>query len=263
MHVVGSYGEQRAADGIAGYDRQHHGFAVGSEEQPTPSLRLGFGVGQLHSQVSADDDSVTVGSTFAALYGGRDLGGMMLGGHLLGSVDRYDSQRNVQIGTFGSQPQGEAYGWGLAGDASLSRKVALGDAFVLEPNAGISFGRVGREGFSESDGDGAVLDVARSGRSSLRSRLGATLGYRGAEMNAAMSLGWSHEYLDDAASASASLAGAGFSVRAPSAGREALDFSARLGAALGQGVSFEVSYLLTASEAAASHGGLVEVQFTW
>lgn len=259
---VGSSGEQRAVEGIPGYDSWQRGLAVGADHGLRSGLRLGFAVGQLQTEVSSDSGSADVSSTFAALYGAQNLGHFTLTGQLLGSLDDHDSSRAVRVGSFASDPKGSADGWGLAAATAVSRTFRPAEDLFLEPSAGLSFGHLHRQGFTERDG-AAALKVEPSDRSSLRSRLGATLGYRAGALATSLSLGWSHEFLDEAAEISAGLAGADFTARAAAPGRDALDLGAGLGVALDASLSLEGRYLLTASSASTSHGGLVTLRLTW
>src|SRR5690606_833596 len=151
----------------------------------------------------------------------------------------------------------------LAGGAALGRRFPLAGGLSLEPAAGLSFARLEREGFTETGGDAANLEVGRSVRGSLRSRLGATLGYGDEDLAGALSLGWSHEFLDEAATSSASLAGAAFTTRAAAPGREFLDLGAGVRADLGSSLSLSAGYQLTASAGTTAHSGMVSLRLTW
>lgn len=263
MQVFESRGRQRDAGGIQGYDNDHRGFIFGVEGAATPALRLGVAIGQVETSVAAAQGSAEVTSIFAAVYGAQDFGPATLTGHLLGSTDRHESSRAVRIGTFASDPEGDADGWGLSGAAALSRAFALGPSLSLAPEAGIAFDRLERKRFAESNGGSAGLDVSAATRSSVRSRLGATLAYAGSGLAADFALGWAHEFADSAASSSASLAGSGFTVHAAPPGRDALELATGLALALGPSTTLEAGYRLTASRDATAHAGTLNLRVSW
>ncbi len=261
--LLGASAEQRPAEGLPGYDSRHRGLAIGADRLLPAGLRLGFAVGQTESEVSADDGRGTVTSSFVALYGAREVGGFRLAAQLLASLDDYDSERALRIGGFSADPEGETGGWGLAGAASLGRPLALGGGLTLEPGAGVAFGHLHRAGFTEADGGGSNLEIAAGGRTWLRSRLGATLGYAGQRLAGSLSLGWSRELLDEAASSEVALGGAAFAVRAAPPGRDAVDVGAGINVALAPGLTFGARYRLTASSRATGHAGMVDLRFVW
>lgn len=271
--ALGGTGEQGSVDGISGHDWRQRGVAVGADASLAQGWRLGAALGRLDSHVGADNGSADIGSTFLAVYGGRRFGAWDLTGHLLGSLDEYDSSRAVRVGSFASDPTGEAGGWGIGGGLALGRSFALGrslgrsfaggGSFALEPSVGLGFGRLHRDGFTESGGASAALAVEAADRSSLRSRLGAGLTYRDGPVAAGLSLAWNHEFLDEAAASRASLAGASFETSAAAPGRDSAELGAGLRVAMAEGMDLTAAYRLAAGSAVREHAGTVGLRISW
>jgi len=264
MQGLGSVGERRAANGIRGFDSHHQGFIAGADTIAADNLLMGLAGGMLESAVSRNDGSADVTSTFASLYSVSQFEVFRLGGHILGSIDDYDSQRQVLLADAGSVPRGTADGWGLAGGAMIDHTLWLGGPFTLEPMFGLTAGRVARDAFREKADESTALDVFKSHRSTFQSRLGATLGYApDAWLRMNLSLGWNHEYLKEAASTSVRLVGTGYTVQSAPPGRDFLDFAAGVSLLRHRGFSLNANYLLLASEKTTHHGGMGNVQFLW
>ncbi|MBX3494174.1 MAG: autotransporter domain-containing protein [Parvibaculum sp.] len=263
MQVFDSRGRQRDAGGIAGYDNDHRGFVFGVEGATTPELLLGVSIGQVETRVAAANGSADVTSLFAAVHGVQALGPAVLHGHLVGGTDSYETNRAVRAGAFAADPEGDADGWGVAGAAGLTRAFALAPSFTLAPEAGLAFAHLERKTFSESNGGSAALDVSAASRSSLRSRLGATLAYAGSGVAADVTLGWAHEFADSAAASSAALAGGGFTVHAAPPGRDTLELGTGLALVLGPSTALEAGYRLAASKDATAHAATLNLRVSW
>lgn len=263
MQVFDSRGRQRDAGGIAGYDNDHRGFVFGVEGAATPELLLGVSIGQVETRVAAANGSADVTSLFAAVHGVQALGPAVLHGHLVGGTDSYETNRAVRAGAFAADPEGDADGWGVAGTAGLTRAFALAPSFTLAPEVGFAFAHLERKTFSESNGGSAALDVSAASRSSLRSRLGATLAYAGSGVAADVTLGWAHEFADSAAASSAALAGGGFTVHAAPPGRDTLELGTGLALALGLSTKLEAGYRLAASKDATAHAATLNLRVSW
>ncbi|MFC3229931.1 autotransporter outer membrane beta-barrel domain-containing protein, partial [Marinibaculum pumilum] len=266
--VLGGSGVQRSSGGVDGYDTHMRGIAVGADgrlpEGPLAfGLLLGAAIGRIESEAKGDDGSTDIDSHFAAVYGSGDLAGLRLSGQLLAAHDSYDSRRSVAVGALGASPSGSSHGWGLAGGAAVAREIRLGPALALTPTAGLRLGRTWRPAFDERDGGAANLAVAAAAQTSLRSRLGMQLDYARGPATAGLSLGWSHEFLDDGAESEARLAGGAFTVASAPPGRDSLDAGAAVGIALGEAVTLEAGYRLSATRSSTAHAGTASLRITW
>lgn len=93
--------------------------------------------------------------------------------------------------------------------------------------------------------------------------MGAAVGYNEPGWLMNLSLGWNHQFLDETAWASASLAGSEFTMHAAPPGRNFLDLTLGFSVFRASGISLGANYLLLASRASTSHGGLANLQFVW
>ena len=266
--VLGGSGVQRSSGGVDGYDSHMRGIAVGADgrlpEGPLAGdLLLGAAIGRIATEAKGADGSTDIDSHFAAVYGSRDLAGLRLSGQLLAAYDSYDSRRTVAVGTLGASPSGSSHGWGLAGRVAVARPFRFGPSLSLTPNAGLRLGRAWRSAFDESDGGAVNLAVAAAAQTSLRSRLGVQLEHVQGPVTGSLSLGWSHEFLDEGAESEARLAGGAFTVASAPPGRDSLDAGAAVAIALGEAVTLEAGYRSSATRSSTAHAGTASLRITW
>ncbi len=163
------------AGGLAGF-----GYEDGS------GLVLGIGGGHLASSANWSDtggSSGDIGTSVLGAYGGAALGRLLIGGAAAGTYSLFNVNRRIVIpdGGLGIQglstaisrtANGTAQAAGMAARLDFGTKLRIGKAAV-KPFAGLSYGRVDRHGFTETNAGGVNLVLGREVSDGLRSRLGA------------------------------------------------------------------------------------------
>ncbi len=143
-----------------------------------------------------------VESWFTGVYGTASLGPVFLDAWGSYTDVKFDLTRSLSFGGFSAQPTGQTDGEVWAGGASAGLSIALG-AVRFEPFAAIRYAEVKIDGFSEAGGSVAALNVLRQERESLRSNVGARLGFGVSDGNVVFRPeirgGWYHEFRDDPA----------------------------------------------------------------
>ncbi|MEO7550097.1 MAG: DUF4394 domain-containing protein [Croceibacterium sp.] len=112
----------------------------------------------------------------------------------------FDLKRDVTFGTFAATPFSQTNGDIVAGGGSVGASLNLGGV-TLEPFGAVRYAKVQIDGFSESGGSIAALNVSSQEYESLRGHLGARLGGQFASgrmiVRPEIRGGWYHEFMKD------------------------------------------------------------------
>lgn len=247
------------------------GGAVGADYTLNPRLRLGAALGYGHGHFSVDGGrgSGDIDYTELAVYSVYTEGRAYVSGVLGGAFGEGSTRRDLALP-------------GVPGvaDADVSDQQALGafeagyavtlQTVTLTPFAGLDFGTVNEDPFTES-GAGA-LDLAALGQteSSVRTRLGTRLGtdvhLGGTTIASEVRLGWEHELMGTGRSVTQSFAGqpsATFIVAGSAVARDSALVGLGLATAISDDLTASVTYAGDLAGGADSHTVSASIRFTW
>ncbi len=260
VQILGETGRQRKTATQAGYKINTVGVATGLDKEISRRVALGFGVTQAWTEYTENrtiDDPSTISSTVGSLYATWEKGSFFVNmlGH--GGLNRYESERNVVLGTELRNNRGDWDGMQFGGNVEMGAQLgALG--LIVTPRAGISYLTLDEDGYTE-DG-GGIVDLRLSDRDtdSLRSTLGLDVDYLTRTGIGALVTGihtkWSREFNTDPTTVTATFVDTGESFR--NASDEIEENSINLGF-LGEyrttWSSFSVGYDATVEEKFLSH----------
>ncbi|MCY1525401.1 Extracellular serine protease [compost metagenome] len=177
------------------------GLFVGGDGAVGGGWRLGGAVGYIGSHNSIDDAAsrTNVDSYTATLFGGRNF--QAGPGHvrfMAGAAYTWhdiDAKRDVAAGSLNQQLESSYHASSTQVFTELGYNLPLGDAYTIEPYAGLAWNQVRTRGFEESGGTAAL-----HGKGSTDDVTSTTLGLRGAWQfgsdrapgRLTASLGWRH-----------------------------------------------------------------------
>ncbi|SSW63652.1 autotransporter outer membrane beta-barrel domain-containing protein [Achromobacter agilis] len=177
------------------------GLFVGGDGAVGGGWRLGGAVGYIGSHNSIDDAAsrTNVDSYTATLFGGRNF--QAGPGHvrfMAGAAYTWhdiDAKRDVAAGSLNQQLESSCHASSTQVFTELGYNLPLGDAYTIEPYAGLAWNQVRTRGFEESGGTAAL-----HGKGSTDDVTSTTLGLRGAWQfgsdrapgRLTASLGWRH-----------------------------------------------------------------------
>jgi autotransporter-associated beta strand protein len=249
-----------------GYNGSLGGVAAGVDTLVAPGARFGAAIEYLHQNVSAKNASTANGDTVqGTLYGSitqgiffTDAQASVFG--LEGSASRTET-------AFGAPASGSFSGYGGGGTLRAGALLNAGGIGLI-PSAGITGLNLHENGTAESGG-GTALVVNSNSLSSLQSlvaiRAEQTLALGTMVVIPSVSLGWAHEFMDNAVTTGAQFAatGAAFSVDTPAVGRDAAVVSARADLAAAGGFKVFVGYNGAFSKHDSSNGVTGGVQYSF
>jgi len=191
-----------SGDGNASTVRQSAGgLFVGGDGAVGGGWRLGGAVGYTGSHNSVDDVSsrMSVDSYTATVFGGKNFeagpGHFRFMAGAAYTWHEIDSKRNIAIGSLNQRLESSYNASSTQVFTELGYKLPLGDAYAIEPFAGVAWNQVRTRDFQESGGTAAL-----HGEGSTDDVTSTTLGLRGAMLigtddapgRLTATLGWRH-----------------------------------------------------------------------
>jgi uncharacterized protein with beta-barrel porin domain len=211
------YGQTGHLDGDGnthGLSESIAGAAVGVDYKVDPALRLGVAVGYGFSSYSLDDGGGDghVNYTQVGAYGGYTRGPAYLDGMIGVAFGDGRTSRDASLPGSAGDAQANVSSTQLLGGLEAGYRLPLGNVLTLTPFAGLSFGTVWQNSFSENGAGARDLDVQDQTQSSVKSTLGARLS---ADVPVSrwlvatsVQVGWAHEFAPTDRDTTAVFAGA-------------------------------------------------------
>lgn len=198
--VVGNWSKFKGDGNAASVSQSSGGLFVGGDTEAGKGWRVGGAVGYLDSRNTISDSAsrTKVDSYTATVFGGRNFaagpGQLRLMAGAAYTWHNIDAKRDVAAGTLNQQLKSSYRATSTQLYTELGYKLPLGDAYSIEPYAGLAWNQLRTRGFKESGGSAAL-----SGSASTNDVASSTLGLRGAwEFGAersnrlTASVGWRH-----------------------------------------------------------------------
>ena len=258
---------RNSGDGSA--TRLTGGFLVGTDHAFDPAFRAGMALGFLRTRVKADDGmgDGTVDSYQATLYGSWMPGSFFVDGALGYGYSRTEASRPIAFGTAAGSASGETDGRSLSAELSAGTRMAVGGIW-LEPRAGLRWDRLHRDGFTETGTPALALTEEEESETAVRSSFGVRAGKRlnldGMMVEPTGLIAWEHDWRDVGSTASASLAGARFTVgQAGKPGRDAAVLGAGLSMTMTRGLSMQVGYVGEIRRNDTNHSVSAGLRWAW
>jgi len=195
--AFGGKANQSARDNVSGYYSNYKGVLIGADTLINPQWRVGGLFSYANTALGNTGDN-TGSSASADSYGLMAYGG-------------YTAVRVIDFtdfsGTAGGSFNGTQYISSVNGGYPIKLD-ALASNTTLTPLAGLTYSHLRQNGYSETGGNGAGLNVSGASSSSLKSELGAKLerSYTSSygEIVPSVQLGWRHEFHTNAQQLTAS-----------------------------------------------------------
>ena len=147
------------SDAYRGYG---FGFTGGFDTQIGPFHTAGVNFSYSATEVEdvlGIDDPLNVSTFQGGLYAGAERGNFFADGYVGGGYNRFESRRNVSIGNFASQAEGDWSGTHYNATASLGYDFALGERYFARPTVTVNYLSLTEESYEETGGDSIRLNV--------------------------------------------------------------------------------------------------------
>ncbi|WP_315811800.1 autotransporter domain-containing protein [Bradyrhizobium sp. SZCCHNR2028] len=250
--LIGTNASQRDVAGVAGYGGNTGGLVAGIDQRIDNAFRVGAAFGYATSSIddrTAAGDAVGMQHYQGTVYAAYVQPSWYVNGSAGIALVDYTTTRRVNFAGFTDTVSGSHKGWLTLVRGEFGVPVKLGEA-VLTPFAGVTYGHLDQQAYTETSTAGAALAIARQTTNSVRSNLGfrstvpllvtSTYGF-GLETLAA----WRHEFGNTAQNVTASFAGgsATFLAAGPSPERNLAELGAALKlVAFGERQSISLGY---------------------
>jgi outer membrane autotransporter protein len=199
-----------SSNNTAGYSNRIGGTAAGVDVVVTPALTAGAAFGFSNQSVSAKNSASFSGDLFQfELYGSLHQGMAFLDMQAGGGFSEGTATRPQML--YGVQASGKMNG--AAGGGSIRGGVQLdAGAWRIEPSVSLAGVSLTQGALGETMGGPVGMSVGSASIGSLQTLIGARAERRiaigtGVAVVSSAQIGWLHEYLDTAASTTASLLG--------------------------------------------------------
>lgn len=203
--VFGGRATQDQRDGISGYHANYSGLLLGSDTIVSDNWRAGGLISYAHTAIENKDDNAgsntrlnSYGLIGYASYTGNSWYANMSAGAVL---HRNATLRAISFPGFSDRVTAHynSLQYTAALQAGYPLQLNVPDT-VLTPMAGLVYSTMHQDGYTESGGNGAALQVHANSSSSLKSELGAKLERSVVttygRLTPSVQLSWRHEYLN-------------------------------------------------------------------
>ncbi|MBB6249714.1 hypothetical protein [Nitrospirillum iridis] len=200
------------------------GGLFGGDRTVAPGVTLGLAGTLLQSTSGGSNETSSYG---LSAYGNADLGdGLFVAGNAGYTYDRYDTARTMGFGGLSRTAFGHTTGDELGAGVTAGYRVRVSN-LTLEPQAGIQWLRVGRNGFTETGAGALNLVLQDLDATALQSSVGARASGSwktdgGTVITPTVRASWLHDFRDRALTSQAAFAGTTFAVTGPDTGANAL-----------------------------------------
>ncbi|GLQ07300.1 hypothetical protein GCM10007924_25210 [Sneathiella chinensis] len=240
----GGFGDVSGTANAEGTDYRYGGVSAGADLEVLPSLTLG-GAGSYTRTLASSSGDTHVDSYQLAAYGRWQAGSLYLDGVAGGGLHRIEADRTVTVGATRETARADYGALDLSSDLEVGYGLGLGNGVSVTPFAGVRYGWLHRDGFTETGAGLANLRVEDDREHSLSSRLGGRVAYQqdlgdGMFVQGRLEAAWVHDYLDRAGQINAAFSAApdsGFLINGPDRSRN----RARLGAGVTLGLTADTA----------------------
>jgi outer membrane autotransporter protein len=198
--IQGVFADQDSTAKRTGFDAESFGAQVGFDYRFTRDFAAGLAFGYTYTNADwdgdrgdIDDNSLRVGP-----YASFMRGDWYVDGSLTFAYHFYDAERKIP--SLERTADSDYDGLEFSGFLGTGYYFEIKKNLHLTPTFSVHYSYFDFDSFTETGGGGANLSVDDRDSDSLRTRLGATLSYKGDwawKLLPYVFLGWEHEYLDD------------------------------------------------------------------
>lgn len=155
LKALNSNATQDDRDGIAGFDADSNGIAIGADGKLTDQLTLGIAYSYLNSDIDVDNSNqIDIDGHAITLYSGYEQNAWFLDSSLTVGLDHNDSTRNIAGTRAKADYDSQLFAVNVLGGYGFQ----LDNGVLLEPRAAARYGRVDIDSYREK-GSLAALDV--------------------------------------------------------------------------------------------------------
>lgn len=201
--VLGGHANQGNRSDTSGYSANYGGLLLGADTGLNDKWRIGGAFSYADTSVdnsgNNNGSSAKIKSYGLTTYAGYTTDKWYL--NLSGSVvqHKYNAHRSIDYTGFSGLASGKFDGMQYTVSALAGYPIALDAVTTLTPIAGLTYGRLSQDGYTETDSV-AALNVSSARTYSLKSDIGAKLerSYQTSygQITPSMQLTWRHEYRD-------------------------------------------------------------------
>lgn len=210
----GGGASQDDRDGVSGYHSNYRGLLIGGDVQATDNWRTGglfsYAKTNLGNDGNNTGSSASVNSYGLTAYAGYD--GKPWYVNLTAGIaqQQYSTVRAINYTGFSGVANGNFNGLQSSASVQAGYPLALSQDTTLTPLAGLTYSKLRQNGYTESGGNGAALNVNAATTTSLKGDLGARLERKFdtayGEMRPSLQLRWRHEFQNSRLNTGASFA---------------------------------------------------------
>ncbi|MDG3442195.1 autotransporter outer membrane beta-barrel domain-containing protein [Nitrospirillum amazonense] len=241
---LGAFTRVDSDGNAAGGHSNTGGGLFGGDRTVAPGVTLGLAGVLLQSTSGGSNETSSYG---LSAYGNVDLGdGLFVTGNAGYTYDQYDTARTMGFGGLSRTAFGHTTGDELSAGVTAGYRVRVSN-LTLEPQAGIQWLKVGRDGFTETGAGALNLVLQDLDATALQSSVGgrASASWKtdgGTVITPALRAAWLHDFRDRALTSQAALAGTTFAVTGPDTGANALGIGGGLTLQEGNNLNLYANY---------------------
>ncbi|MEA1674470.1 hypothetical protein [Nitrospirillum sp. BR 11163] len=241
---LGAFTRVDSDGNAAGGHSNTGGGLFGGDRTVAPGVTVGLAGVLLQSTSGGSNETSSYG---LSAYGNVDLGdGLFVTGNAGYTYDQYDTARTLGFGGLSRTAFGHTKGDELSAGVTAGYRVRVSN-LTLEPQAGIQWLKVGRDGFTETGAGALDLVLQDLDATALQSSVGgrASASWKtdgGTVITPALRAAWLHDFRDRALTSQAALAGTTFAVTGPDTGANALGIGGGLTLQEGDNLNLYANY---------------------
>jgi len=270
MKGFGTWAEQDASGGIAGYDADTTGFSAGFDMETSKNYRLGASIGISNTDVDGEGAGKAIDAIASkqfTLYGDYTASNYFVEGSLGYAMNSSDKQRTITIGTLvrtasADDVDSDQFMLNVSGGMPLS----LGGSTIFTPRAGMAYTLLKTENYTETGALNLNQTVVTDDVSAFVLSIGGKLHTKFPTENGnfvpSLHAGASYDTSGDEVVSQSTFTGGGATTT--NTGAEQEQFAGNFGGGLAYEVdaaSVGFTYDLSMKDGYSAHSGMLEAQF--
>jgi outer membrane autotransporter protein len=210
----GGRATQGERDGTSGYHANFQGLLIGGDVQANDNWRTGglfsYAKTNVGNEGNNTGSSASVDSYGLTAYAGYDGKPWFVNVTAGLGLQKYSTVRAIGFTGFSSVANGSFNGQLMTTSVQAGYPLALANGATLTPLAGLNYSRLHMNGYTETGGSGAALNVNAATTNSLKSDLGLKLdrlfSTSHGDLTPSAQLRWRHEFQNSGLNSGASFA---------------------------------------------------------
>ncbi|MDA0781263.1 MAG: autotransporter domain-containing protein [Rickettsiales bacterium] len=267
--VFGTAADQNDRDGVKGYQADTLGFGIGADTALSEETKVGASFAYASTEADSANGDTDIDSYQLSLYGTHDYGKWFTDGLLGFTMNKFDTTRNIVVGTISNQAKGDFDGQQYTAKIGAGYKMDVEGGLNVTPVASLKYNYLALDSYTET-GSAQALTVDNEDLHSLKTDIGVKLNYPIVDGSMTyipeISTSWTYDLIGDEQEAKNNFVGVAatqFTTKGADVAQHQFNVGLGLDVLAQDNVTVSFDYDWASKEDYNSHSGAVKARFAF